>query len=272
MVKRRYRPHCIMGTVFQGMLSISVLVKQDKMLSPPPPKPSLHHLSQWMSDCLQEGSVKINTRKWPTAQLNALLGTGNGWAQHKAQAWLFTAESRNYFSTWGKLQIKQTLMPTTPSFLSEEDKNANSSSISRCKFGSNVTASLISTWRCASTVLSYRAAFTTLLGREKAEADPSYFNRPLNVTHITEDTKLSSTEKKKNLCPTHNYLCEIKWRERLSDWPSQRESFIKKERAKPRQPFKSEGYFVLCAWPGNPIRSRIHMTKVISSGHILDIP
>lgn len=38
MVKHRYRPRCIMGTVFQGMLSISVLVKQDKMLSPPAPQ------------------------------------------------------------------------------------------------------------------------------------------------------------------------------------------------------------------------------------------
>lgn len=150
-----------------------------------------------MSNCLQEGSVKINTRKWPTAQLNALQGTGYGWAHHKAQAWLFTVESRNYFSTWGKLQIIQMLMLTTPSLLSEEDKNINSPSITCRKFGSNVTASLIGTWRCASTVLSYSAAFTTLLGREKAEADPSYFNRPLNVTHITEDTKLSSTEKKK---------------------------------------------------------------------------
>ena len=44
--------------------------------------------------------------------------------------------------------------------------------------------------------------------RERKEADPSCFNRPLNVTHITKDTKLSPTEK--NLCPTHNYLCEIK--------------------------------------------------------------
>lgn len=50
-----------------------------------------------------------------------------------------------------------------------------------------------------------------------------------------------------------------------------KESFIKKEKVQPRQPFESEGYFVLCARLGNPIRSRLHMSKVISSGHILDI-
>lgn len=70
ILKHRYGPGCILGTVSLGMLSISVLVKQDKMMIPPlPPQPSLHHLSKWMSNCLQDGSVKINTRNWLTVQL-----------------------------------------------------------------------------------------------------------------------------------------------------------------------------------------------------------